>query len=124
MNPYDVGRTPFDLRAISVWNAENERCRREYLNDGVLLDPSCPTCTESATCWRCREKARRYLRVATSELECAELLAVIERPSPAAATCGTASGYRAHGRRSEQPCESCRRAHLRACKVSRVRRAG
>lgn len=115
-NPYALDRPPLDLRAIATWNAENARAHREYVHGDTLLDAACPTCTTAATCWRCRSKARRYLKVATSQAECAELLTIIDRPSPAAAQCGTPGGYRSHYRRGEQACRPCLDAHNEACR--------
>lgn len=121
-NPYGNPRPLLDVRAVSVWNAENARARREYIYGSDLLNSNCPTCTLEATCWRCRSKARGYLKVATSQAECAELLAIIDRPSPFAAKpkvpkprkrppCGTPNGYASHRRHGEVTCRACRVAH-------------
>lgn len=115
-NAYSLARPPLDIRAISVWNAENARAHREYVYGPHLLNAACPTCTTEATCWRCRKRARGYLKVATSQVECAELLAIIDRPSPTAAECGTPSGYMAHRRRKETACRPCLDAHNAACR--------
>lgn len=123
MNPYFLERPPLDLRAMAVYIVENERCNREYNSGSLILDAACQTCTEAVTCWRCRRKARRLLTVATSEVECGELLAIIDRPGPATPKCGTPGGYKAHRRRDEDACADCLAAHNEVGRRNRARRS-
>lgn len=107
MRPMTINREL--MIELARHNADITRARRQAYAP-YIINPICRDCTEDATCGDCRYKARQLLRVATSEDECATLLAIIDQPSPFAATCGTYGGYRSHTTNGEKPCDPCRRA--------------
>jgi len=97
---------------LYAYNAGIRNAQRAYYNEHpVRSDCLAGICTDERTCFSCRSRAKADLLVATSEAECAELLAIIDRPFLAAATCGTTGGYQAHRRRGEPTCQPCRDAH-------------
>ena len=97
--------------------------RAEYAAHPSTTD--CPTnlCTSRTLCARCRRDLEADLRIATSEAECAEILALLDLPSPRpVAQCGTESGYTQHRRRGEVPCAPCRSASTAATNARHRRR--
>lgn len=101
-------------------NAGIDRAKRSYYDDRV--DLACNICTDKVTCGKCRYKARQYLKVATSQDECASLLAVIARDRVNAAECGTVGGYKLHRRHDEKPCLPCRDAQNAFQRANRLRK--
>lgn len=91
---------------------------------GGSVQPAKKTCARCPVIDACRDYAVRYptrlegIWGGLSELERRPERAALGLPNAARQTdnglfgCGTPAGYKAHYRRDEQPCESCRRAEL------------
>ena len=103
------------LAEIARFNAGVARAREAYeLRDVPMFDDCTePLCGAERTCHPCRMRAKRLLEVATSQAECASLLAIIDRPGlRALRPCGTLAAFRRHQRHGERPCLRCRQAYL------------
>lgn len=103
---------PIDADAIAEWNAGIKRARDAY-NPEPVDPPSCShgVCSDTVTCTPCRRRAEGLLQVATSVDECAELLNLLDRPTPErgrpnGSPCGTESARRRH-RAAGEPCPVC-----------------
>lgn len=121
-------RIDADLMAeFARFNAGIARARRAYEERDVPVFDDCLDlrCGTERTCWRCRRRARDLLTVATSEEECAELLAIIDRPGVRDLHgCGTTGGYMRHRRRRETPCDECSAAQRAYWREYRRKRCG
>lgn len=106
--------TPTLLARLAFFNAGVRRAREAYRNRDVAMFEDCPEekCGPEATCSHCRRRARDLLTVATSEDECAELLAILDRPGLFIRQgCGTEAGYVRHRRYKQRACQECLAAH-------------
>ena len=110
---------------LHLYNLGVQRARDAYREQPNTLSHRCAEalCTEETTCWRCLRRARADLLVATSQAECADLLAIIDRPASLVARCGTDAGYQAHLKRGERTCTRCRKAHAAYCAFMKRGRA-
>lgn len=106
--------TPEVLAELARYNAGIARAREAYDLRDVPVFADCPhsQCGPDQTCHRCRRRARKLLVAATSEDECADLLAIIDRPGiRSLRPCGTLAAYRRHQRHGERICPPCRLAY-------------
>lgn len=83
-----------------------------------------PTRTEASVivrCTECHPRVAEY-QILVRLLPVAQAGGALKGVSPSAARCGTDSGYRAHLRDAETPCEACRAAHAQSVRESKHRR--
>lgn len=120
-----VRLTPTFVAELAAYNSGVRRAR--YANANRDED-ACPSgaCTTETTCRRCRHRAEADLLVATSITECAELIALLDKPSPTrgrqvTAEHGTESAYRRHLRHGEPACQPCLAATNQAAKRRKSR---
>lgn len=115
-----VRLTPTFLAELAAYNSGIRRARHA---NATQAETDCPSgiCSPEVACGRCRRRAAADLLVATSVAECAELIALLDKPSPrrgrtATVRHGTESAYRRHLRHGEPACQPCLAATNEAAK--------